>query len=210
MHGIDEVVSRRTRQRCTNRIDLLHRKQATLQESRTLEPLARGSSLTATDQSQREAGPSTQSNNTSAEFGLLPPTQISFTDDDDDITMPTWGDPLRSEPFDYGARDIRSSEDEDSAAARSLDFGSQSDSTASSKSSVYDLAAEWSTDVGYSSGSEADIESNMDSHPELDDLLQMSPLTSRAATPVGGIEMDDVNKPVSEVSFEYNNTTIGS
>lgn len=150
---------------------------------------------------QHEAGLSAQNNDFSTDFGLLPPVQRRSTDEDD-ATMPHWGEPLGNKPFEYGTWDDESSAGEDLPTAQSLGIGSGSDSVASSKSSNYDLAAAWSTDIGYSSGSDADVESDTESHPELDNLLQMSPLSSRAATPIGEIEVNDMNELESEVSFK--------
>jgi hypothetical protein len=118
--------------------------------------------------------------------------------------MPTWSAPNSSKHFEYGAWDDRSSEsEEDLPPARSLglDAGSDYRTDASSSSSSYDLATEWSTDVGYTSGSEAEIESDAESHPELDDLLLISPANSRADSPIRETEMDDIRDIESEVSL---------
>lgn len=82
-----------------------------------------------------------------------------------------------------------------------LDTGSDYRTGASSSSSSSDLTAEWSTDVGYSSGSEADIESDAESHPELDNLLLISPANSRADSPIRDIDMDDTRDFEPEASL---------
>ena len=138
-----------------------------------------------------------------AELGLLPPAQLK-SDDDNDTTMPTWGETFSSSQFEYGTWSNGSSGSEDLPTSQPLELDSRgdsgSDSGDSAKSSCYDLAMDWSTDVGYTSGSEADIESDVESHPELDDLLQMLPMSSRVGSPIDEIDMGDTEEFEPEVS----------
>lgn len=204
MHGPDEAVSRRTRQRCIDRINRLHWKQAALQHDRTLEPSASTSTTTAPAQSGFGPVFSSLTDDPHAELELLPPTQTE-PDNEDDTTMPTWSVPLDSDRFEYGARGDRSSEGEEDlpagAPSSELDTGSGYGTDTGLPSLGYDLAAEWSTDIGYTSGSEADIEADVESHSELDNLLQISPASSRAGSPIVGIDMDDTGDFEPEVSL---------
>lgn len=204
MHRADEPVARRTRQRCTRRIDLLCWKRAATQEDRPSESFASGSAPMLPGTFQPQLGHAAQTDSFLAELGLLPSAQTR-SDNEDDTTMPTWGG-LHSNRFEYGTWDNKSSGSEDLPTARSLEIDSGNDSVASSKYSSYDLAAEWSAEVGYSSGSEADVESDIESHPELDDLLPMSPMSSRAVSPIREIDLDDIREIEPEVSPEDNIT----
>ena len=182
-----------------------HWRQAALQGGGTLAASASGSTSIAATQSEPGLELSALIDDLHAELGLLPPAQIE-SDNGDDTTMPTWDIPLRSDRFEYGTCGNTSSESENLPTVQSLDLGSGSDSAASAKLSNYDLAVDWSTDIGYSSGSEADVESDIESHPELDDLLQMTPMSSRAGSPVGGNEIDHMEELEHEVSLRSNAT----
>ncbi|KAF8670090.1 hypothetical protein RHS04_08678, partial [Rhizoctonia solani] len=50
----------------------------------------------------------------------------------------------------------------------------------------------------YTSGEAADIETDTDSHPELDDLLPISPANSRAASPTVGLNIDQIGNNLED------------
>ncbi|KAG9086903.1 hypothetical protein FRC06_002822 [Ceratobasidium sp. 370] len=117
-HGPHINVSKRT-QRCTQRIQLSHWRQAALQREAIPEPSVGTSTSTAPLHPTPGAKSSLLDD---LAFDLEPPPSArSNPDDQDDTTMPNWGLPLGGDCFEYGAgaHEIGSASEEDLPALRS-------------------------------------------------------------------------------------------
>ncbi|QRW26210.1 Transposase family Tnp2 protein [Rhizoctonia solani] len=112
--------------------------------------------------------------------------------DDDDTTLPTWGLP-NHEAFDYGALNQESFQS-DLELDDNSDFGVET----APQTPIYDPEMDWASDLGYTSGEAADIETDTDSHPELDDLLPISPANSRAASPTVGLNIGQIGNNLED------------
>ncbi|KAF8761137.1 hypothetical protein RHS01_00188, partial [Rhizoctonia solani] len=119
-----------------------------------------------------------------------PPPQNHHNDDD--TTLPTWGLP-NHEAFDYGALNQESFQS-DLELDDNSDFGVET----APQTPIYDPEMDWASDLGYTSGEAADIETDTDSHPELDDLLPISPANSRAASPTVGLNIDQIGNNLED------------
>ncbi|KAG9105025.1 hypothetical protein FRC07_009656 [Ceratobasidium sp. 392] len=204
IHERDEYVSQRTRRRCDERIELENLKHATLQQTQTPQPSANQPEYPEPMSAELEAALSAFVDSLAAELEPPLPAQSDLAYEDD-ITMPTWGMPFGEGGFEYGGQDNAAGEsDDDLPAAQSLEAGPESDSGADQLdlNPTYDIAAEWSTDVGYLSGTEADIDSDVESNAELDNLIPISPtLSPRPLTPeviemdLGGLEFHGTEAP---------------
>ncbi|KAG9087792.1 hypothetical protein FS749_002643 [Ceratobasidium sp. UAMH 11750] len=197
LHGPYDSVSKRTYQRCTDRINLSLWRQAALRREETLECSADASTSAASLCPALGAGPSLLDD---LAMELEPPLLAhSNPDDQDDTTMPTWGLHLGGNSFECGtgADEISSAGEDDVPAEKLLETESGGVSEAGTRSPTpsYDLAVEWSTDIGYSSGSEADVESEAGTHLELDELFPISPASSRAGSPAFHMEESEDSEP---------------
>ncbi|QRW18305.1 Transposase family Tnp2 protein [Rhizoctonia solani] len=112
--------------------------------------------------------------------------------DDNDTTLPTWGLP-NHEAFDYGALNQESFQS-DLELDDNSDFGVET----APQTPIYNPEMDWASDLGYTSGEAADIETDTDSHPELDDLLPISPANSRAASPTVGLNIDQIGNNLED------------
>ncbi|QRV95843.1 hypothetical protein RhiJN_23861 [Ceratobasidium sp. AG-Ba] len=127
-----------------------------------------------------------------------PPPQNELEDIENDTTMPTWSIP--DEIFEYGTQNEECDDDDDWPIASPWLPGAEC--ATGPWTPCPDPELDLDTEAGYSSGSEADIETDNELYAELDDLLSMSPATSRAISPapgnlvVGGISTFETQAPV--------------
>ncbi|KAG9118470.1 hypothetical protein FRC07_007008, partial [Ceratobasidium sp. 392] len=192
LHGRTDRVSQRTFRRCVSRIQTECWKQAAIKQDAGAAGPSTGSSIAIPAQSALDAAQlSAVADELDAELEPPPPD----LNDEDDPTMPSWGvtTGAMSDRFGYGGQDQEASGSEaDILAAEHVGVDHSCDveiSEKESSSSGSSVAPEWSTDFGYSSGSEADVDSDAESNPELDDLIPISPARSQTRTP----EASDVN-----------------
>ncbi|EUC58638.1 transposase family tnp2 protein, partial [Rhizoctonia solani AG-3 Rhs1AP] len=126
--------------------------------------------------------------------GLMADTPDPNTSHYDDVTMPSWNQLGLSGASSYGGQlnfSSTSSEDdieEDTGLATNepegvVDYlhGTDSESDLGPEEVVYDQSGD--TDIGYTSGSEADVDTDDDMYTNLDDLEWISPASTRAPSP---------------------------
>lgn len=176
-------VSQRIRRDCTKRIELSLAFDAALPHSETID--------TSSPASISMAKPRRSLNlQQRALASLIPaqPPQPPLTLDEDDPTMSTWDLPFDDDLVEYGAREDESTagSDDEPPIIGSYEVDAESDyetdtrSASPSREVDVDLG---STDVGYTSGSEADVELDGEKYMDLDNLLPISPNTSHPGSP---------------------------
>lgn len=213
-----QKVSRRVRISCSREIDVNLWRQTAIAMNGPPEPPPIASTSTA---------PSSQPVDLVAlameTLSPMPPRPElgSFGNPDkyEDTTMPTWNVPSSDGPFDYGDHnpmDLAEGDDDQNPGSSRL-FDSEPDSKSDSRpptpgSDAYFEQYEYSpslTPVDYTSGSEADVDTDVEMYPHLDNLEPISPASSRPCSPhigdvLGGaqsVEIPLVSDWVGSIQF---------